>query len=286
MKIPGPRAIFTVLFFILLTFSGRLVLGQVESAEEEPLPFVPISEFGTYGAAFTPSQATLSAEDEKAFHDYVKGAPQFPRYIFGGSQDRAHAAYMLMPASLKNKVSKIWVISPSKHSASVKGIIKLSPNVPDSLDVKWGYHAALAYKNDDGLQVYDPAIGQGKVLAAGDWFAYLKPSPLTFWTMTAARIYMFYATNAANSSNKDIWGGNAYEYTGDAAAQQLIPTALARDAVGEAILKNRKCEIIKPEAKDADALLDRLKKGTIPEGCEDLVELFKAQKKIWTDKLG
>jgi hypothetical protein len=272
------RALFVAIF-------STLVHAQVEAPEEDPLPFIPISEFGTFGAAFTPSQTTMSADEEKTFFEYVKNLPPFPRYIFGGSHDRAHAAYMMTPASLRSKVSKIWIISPSKHSASVKGVIKLSPTIPDSVDVKWGYHVALAYKNEEGLQIYDAGIAQGKVLAAGDWFAYLKMPPLTFWTMTAGRIYMFHPTNASNSSNKDIWGGNAYEYTGDPAAQQLIPAALARDAVGEAILKNRKCEMIKPEARDPDALLERLKKGTMPEGCEDLVELFKAQKQIWTDKL-
>lgn len=278
-------AVITGLFLALFTCFNTFVHAQVESPEEDPLPFIPISEFGTYGTAFTPSQTTLSAEEEKTFLEYVKNLSPFPRYIFGGSNDRAHAAYMMMPAPLRSKVSKIWVISPSKHSASVKGVIKLSPTVPDSLDVKWGYHVALAYKSEEGLQIYDGGIAQGKVLAAGDWFAYLKLPPLTFWTMTAGRIYLFYPTNAPNSSNKDIWGGNAYEYIGDPAAQQLIPAALARDAVGEAILKNRKCEIIKPGAKDPDALLDRLKKGTMPEGCEDMMELFKRQKQIWTDRL-
>lgn len=279
------RVVITGLFLALFSCFNTLVHGQVESPDEDPLPFVPISEFGTYGAAFTPTQGTFTAEEEKALLEYITNLSPFPRYIFGGPHDRAHAAYVMMPASLRSKVSKIWIVSPSKHSASVKGVIKLSPTVPDSLDVKWGYHVALAYKNEEGLQIYDAGIGQGKVLAAGDWFAYLKLPPLTFWTMTAGRIYMFHPTNAPNSSNRDIWGGNAYEYTVDLAAQHLIPAALARDAVGEAILKNRKCEIIKPEAKDPDALLERLKKGTLPEGCEELLDLFKTQKQLWIDKL-
>ena len=284
MKFPDRRVAFVVWVLMLVACVNRSAPAQDESDADTP-PFVPIVEFGTYGAAFTPSPATLSAEEEKAFQDYAKNLAPFPRYILGGSQDRAHAAYMMMPASLRDKVSKIWVISPSKHSASVKGVIKLSPTVPDSLDVKWGYHVALAYKNADGLQIFDPGIGPGKVLLAGDWFAYLKLPPLTFWTMTAGRIYLFSPTNAPNSANKDIWGGNAFEYTGDSAAQQLIPAALARDAVGEAILKNRKCEFLKSEAKDPDAMQERLKKGNVPEGCEDLLTLFQTQKQAWIEKL-
>jgi hypothetical protein len=284
MKSLDRRIVFTVLVLMLSACLSLSARAQDEEDADTP-PFIPIVEFGTYGSAFTPSQATLSADEEKAFHDYVKALPPFPRYLVGGPQDRAHAAYMMMPASLKDKVSKIWIISPSKHSASVKGVIKPSPTVPDSLDVKWSYHVALTYKNADGLQVYDPGMGPGKVLLAGDWFAYLKLPPLTFWTLTAGRIYIFNSTNAPNSSNKDIWGGNAHEYTGDSVTQQLIPVALARDAVGEAILKNRKCEILKPEAKDPEALLERMKKANVPEGCEELLELFKAQKQLWIDKL-
>lgn len=284
MKIRGRRVVFAVPVLLLSACFGMSARAQNDSDVDIP-PFIPIVEFGTYGAAFTPSQAALSPEEEKAFQDYVKRLPPFPRYILGGSHDRAHAAYVMMPASLRDKVSKIWVISPSKHSASVKGVIKLSPTVPDSLDVKWRYHTALAYKNADGLQIFDPGIGPGKVLLAGDWFAYLKLPPLTFWTMTAGRIYLFSPTNAPNSSNKDIWGGNAFEYTGDPGARHLIPEALARDAVGEAILKNRKCEYLKAEAKDPDALQERLKKGNVPDGCEDLLTLFQTQKQAWIEKL-
>lgn len=250
----------------------------------ETLPFVPIVEFGTYGGGFPPSLATLSPPEENSFQEHVKKL-QFPSYIFSGCQDRAHAAWMLLPAALKDKVSKVWVVAPSRHSASVKGTIRLMPNIPGSLDVRWGYHVALGYKNEEGLMLFDGCIAPGKVLEGETWFAALRPDPLSFWTMTAGRIYMFYPTAAPNSVNKEIWGGNAYEYAGPPAAENRIPAALARDAVGEAILKNRECEVLKTEAKDADALLERLKKGDVPAGCEGLLDLFKKQKQVWIEKL-
>jgi hypothetical protein len=257
--------------------------AQTETTAET-LPFVPIVEFGAYGGGFPPSQATLTPQEELAFQDHVKKL-QFPSYIFSGCRDRAHAAWLTLPAALRDKVSKVWVVAPSRHSASVKGVIRLMPNIPGSIDVRWGYHVALAYKNEEGMQVYDGGIAQGKVLEGDAWFATLRPDPLSFWTMTAGRIYMFYPTAAPNSTNKEIWGGNAHEYAGPAAAEQWIPVSLARDAVGEAILKNRECEVMKPEAKDPDALLERLKKGDVPAGCENLLDLFKGQKQAWIEKL-
>lgn len=270
-------------YLFLICITAIAVRAQTVTTAET-LPFVPILEFGSHGGGFPPSQATLAAPDEKAFQDYVKKL-QFPGYMFGGCQERAHAAWLKLPTGLKDKVSKIWVVAPSRHSASVKGIIRLVPNIPGSIDVRWGHHAALAYNNEDGLMVYDGCIAQGRVLEGGVWFAALKPDPLSFWTMTAGRIYAFYPTSAPGSTNREIWGGNAYEYTGDPAAENRIPTMLARDAVGEAILKNRECEVLKPEAKDAEALLERLKKGDVPAGCENLVDLFKTTKEGWIDKL-
>jgi Glutaminase len=268
--------------FLLLGFSAIAALAQVEAAE--PPPFISILEFGEYGRGFAPSQATLTPQEEKIFHDYVT-ALKFPNYLFSGCHDRAHAAWMMMPAALKDKVSKIWVVAASKHSASARGIIKLMPNIPGSVDVRWGYHVALAYKDEEGLQIYDAGIAQGKVLDAETWFAALKPDPLTFWTMTAGRIYLFYNTSAPFSTNKEIWGGNAHEYTGQSAAENWIPVALARDAVGEAILQRRECEVIKTEAKDPNTLLERLKKGDVPQGCEKLLDIYKTEKQRWIDKL-
>lgn len=272
-----------VLIVFALSFAVVSARAQAETTAES-LPFVPIVEFGSYGSKFPPSQTVLTPEEEKAFQDHVKKL-QFPTYIFGGGQDRAHAAYLTLPASLKDKVVKVWVVGASKHSASVKGVIRLVPNIPGSVGVRWGYHGALAYNNEDGLQVYDAAIAPGRVLEGGAWFAALKPDPLSFWTMTAGRIYMFSPTSAPNSTNTEIWGGNAHEYTGPPAAEHRIPIALARDAVGEAILKNRECEVWKPEAKDTEALLERLKKGDVPAGCENLLDLFKSRKQLWIEKL-
>lgn len=269
--------------FLFASIFGIFVQAQTVTTAET-LPFVSILEFGEYGRGFPPSRAVLTPAEEKTFQAYVKTL-QFPNYIFSGCQDRAHAAYLLMPAPLKDKISKVWIVSPSKHSASVKGVVRLSPDVPGSIDVRWGFHVALAYKNDEGLQVYDACIAPGKVLEGGFWFAALKPDPLSFWTMTAARIYAFDPTAAPGSTNKEIWGGNAHEYTGASAADNLIPVGLARDAVGEAILKNRECEVLKTEAKDPEALLELLKKANVPQGCEDLLDMFKSRKQSWIDKL-
>lgn len=273
-----------VIFIVLAIFRLSFSTNAQEVTTAETLPFVPIVEFGSFGGGFPPSLATLSPQEEQTFQDHVKKL-QFPGYIFGGCRDRAHAAWLSLPAALRDKVSKVWVIAPSKHSASVKGVIRLMPNIPGSLDVRWGYHVALGYKNEEGLMVYDGGIGQGKVLEGEAWFAALRPDPLSFWTMTAGRIYTFYPTAAPNSTNKEIWGGNAHEYTGLAAAENWIPASLARDAVGDAILKNRECEVWKPEAKDADVLLERLKKGDVPAGCEGLLDLFKSTKQSWIERL-
>jgi hypothetical protein len=277
------RSILTVLLTLLCGLIAPAFAQDGTSADE--LPFVPISQFGTSGTSYAPSRAVLTAEEEKEFQDYVKSAPLFPRYLFGASRDRAHAAYMTMPAALKQKVSKIWIVSPSKHSASVKGYIRLTPDVPDSVDVKWDYHVALAFSNAEGLQVYDAGIAPGKVLDGEAWFSHILPDPLSFWTLTAERIYFFHPTSAPGSTNKEIWGGSAYEYTGDPATAQTIPNSLARDAVGEAILKNRICEVMKTDAKEPDALLERLKKGEVTVGCEDLKKIFQTQRQAWIDRL-
>ena len=280
---PHRRSIPLLLSTFLFILAATAFAQEGTSAEE--LPFVPIAQFGTTGSSYAPSRAVLTAEEEKECLDHVKSIPPFPRYLFSASRDRVHAAYMMLPAALKQKVSKVWIVSPSRHSASVKGFIRLTPDVPDSIDVKWDYHVALAYTNAEGLQVYDPAIAPGKVLDGEAWLSHIMPDPLSFWTLTAARIYFFHPTSAPGSTNKEIWGGNAYEYAGDPAAGQSIPNSLARDAVGEAILKNRICEVMKTDAKEPDALLERLKKGEVTAGCEDLPKIFQTQRQAWIERL-
>jgi hypothetical protein len=278
-----PQALPTLVFSLILLSTISAAAQDGTSADE--LPFIPIAQFGASGSSYMPSRAVFTPEEEKEFLDYVKAMPGFPRYLFSGSRDHAHAAWLLLPAALKPKVSKVWIVSPSKHSVSVKGIIRLTPDVPDSVEVKWDYHVALAYNNAEGLQVYDAGIAPGKVLDGEAWFSHIIPDPLSFWTITAGRIYFFHPTSAPGSVNKEIWGGSAYEYAGDPASAQTIPNSLARDAAGEAILKARLCEVMKTEAKEPDALLEKLKKGDFPAGCEELQKIFQTQRQAWVDRL-
>lgn len=267
------QSIKTILLLLCLTAFSQHLSAQTSG---EYLPFVAIADIGENGRSFAPSQATITAQADKTLQAHLK-ALKFPVYIFSGGRDRTHFSYLSLPADLKASVFKVWVIAPSKHSSVVKGSIRLAPIVPGSVDVRWSAHTALAWRGEEGMKVFDPAVAPGKVLDGAVWFAALKPDHLSFWTMTDPRLYAF----QENMANRQLLTGEAMEYAGKPAAEGWIATSLARDAVGEAILKDRACEVMRTEAKDAAGLLEKLQKSTVPSGCEDLLELFKKSRASW-----
>lgn len=270
----------SVKMFLLLLCLAAFPHYLTAQTSGDDLPFVPIADIGESGRSFAPSQTVLTAQTEKTLQAHLK-ALKFPVYIFSGGRDRTHFAYMSLPADLKAAVFKVWIVAPAKHSTVVKGFIRLAPIVPGSVDVRWSVHTALAYRSEEGMKVFDAAIAPGKILDGSVWFAALKPDHLSFWTMTDGRLYAFNEI-ATPGVTRQLWNGDAMEYSGKPATEGWIASSLARDAVGEAILKDRACEVMRTDAKDAAGLLEKLQKGTVPAGCEDLLDLFKKSRASWS----
>lgn len=270
----------SVKMFLLLICLAAFTHCINAQTSSDDLPFVPVADIGENGRSFAPPQTTVTAQTEKTLQANLK-ALKFPVYIFSGGRDRTHFAYISLPADLKTAVFKVWIVAPAKHSTVVKGFIRLAPIVPGSVDVRWEQHAALAYRSEEGMKVFDPAIAPGKILEGAVWFAALKPDHLSFWTMSDGRLYAFNET-ATPGGARQLWNGEAIEYTGKPATDGWIASSLARDTIGQAILKDRACEVMRTDAKDAAGLLEKLQKGTVPSGCEDLLDLFKKSKTSWS----
>ena len=151
------RAWLSVIVMGCLSLCGSRLQAE-ESPEPTPIQF-PITLFGTNGSLITPMNGALSpagglsAEKEKEketeiqFIEYAKRLERFPRYIYSGCHNRAHASYLLLPPALKAKVMKIWVIAPSAYSIGFSGNIGLKGNEPGYSAVSWGFHVALAYRD-------------------------------------------------------------------------------------------------------------------------------------------
>src|ERR1041384_7247796 len=96
----GARGFWAFAAFILAT-ALTPTPGWGEAPDARPF-FLAISHFGANGAAIDPGDTRLSPAEEAQFAA-VAHAMAFPRYLYSGCDDRAHAAYLLLPAALRDK---------------------------------------------------------------------------------------------------------------------------------------------------------------------------------------
>lgn len=269
-----------------------------EKARKNPLssrslPFLSLDDFGALetSASQDPVREQLTREEETELSQLINGF-NFPDYLLSGCHDRAHAAYLMIPEKLKDKALKIWVVSPSAYTRGVKGTIGLR----DNDDINWRYHVALAFQTGKGLRIYDAGLFPNKLVKEQDWFDLAEYPHLSFKTFTPGKAYLFYdedndvqALNDQKSYvlNKDIWTGEYYEYTGASLAQNWIPNALARDAVGQRVENSESCSDLMEAKGKPGALLTKLQNQNFDRSkCREDAELFAAKLAEWKDLIG
>ncbi|MEP4051078.1 MAG: protein-glutamine glutaminase family protein [Litorimonas sp.] len=269
----------------------------IEKARDNPLastslPFLSLDSFGALKTDISqdPVRQELTSQEEANLSQFLSGL-NFSEYLLSGCNDRAHAAYMMLPEDLKNKALKIWVASPGVYTRGVVGLIGLKND--DS--VSWGYHVALAFQTKEGLKVYDAGLAPGVLLKEQDWFDLAIYPPLSFKTFTPGKAYLFFnedddVTKLNNQKdwvlNKDIWTGEYYEYLGDAVANNTIPNALARDAVGQRVESAQACNDLMATKGFPDLLLSKLQaKDYDPVECALEASLFASSLADWTVRL-
>lgn len=259
------------------------------SGATEPAPspmFLPVDRIGITGRNQVPAMAPVSEAERAAFQSYITGLPRFPAYLFSGCHDRAHAAYLLLPDSLKDRVAKLWVLSPSKYTAALPGFISLTNPPQGAENVQWDYHVALSYLDGDQVMVFDPALAPDRVLTREEWFSEMTFPQPSIWTLSQGNVYMFYTTQTDQYSvNRDIWSGNSSGYSGSFVQRNFIPEALARDAVGAAIANRNACPALLSEISEPTDLLTRLQKNDLPGECRDLAALFQGERSTWIRRL-
>ena len=256
---------------------------------QEPTPvgiplYQPAKDFGAAGPWNAPKEAAMSVQEEKAFAAAVAGMESFPAYLFSGCHDRAHAAYMLLPAELRAKTMKIWAIAPGRYTAVLPGLIGLNGSGPAE-SVAWGYHVALAYRNAQGqVRVVDPVLKPGEMLSEQQWFGLMKLPRMSLWTLTGGDLYLYEASNLAPTTGyaSFVWNGNRIFPTASAIAANI-----ARDAVGVDATAGTACAEINATKTDPGALFNFLSQGeaSAPAACRPSIVKFQKDLTRWETKL-
>lgn len=239
------------------------------------------------------STSVMTADEEHRFLQAVK-ALNLPAYAYSGCNDRAHAAYLLLPDTLKQKVSKVWIAGPSAFTAALPGSISVKSNAPALRDVSWSFHVALGYRTSSGYKVYDVALAPDGPLSRDAWLDLFEYPPLAAALTTAGRVYSFIqiATNDF-SRNSLIWNGTYYTYDGTSYTQRWIPRALARDSVGASVVAGTTCSYLKTLAAKPEKMLTFLQ-GNDPDAqsptpaspehvasCRGSIDAFNAELARW-----
>lgn len=245
------------------------------------------------GQRLRPREGVITASEEKDFLKLMKSL-SFPAYVYSGCNDRAHAAYLLLPSALKGKVNKIWVAAPAAFSAGVKGTISTPELQPGHGPVSWAFHVALLYRTAEGTKVYDTALSPDKPLSEAEWLGRLSLPKFTFVMRTSGAPYNFnqVRNTEALAASKAQWIGAYYTYDDAYFKEAWIPRALARDAVGVQLMRGNGCDYLKTYIKDPGKMQDFLL-GKDPEQpdkpadparlaqCSSSVELFGAERDKW-----
>lgn len=276
------RGIFCVLAAVA-TFQS---FGAAAQSAAEPL-YVPIAEFGTFGADNASSAAMMTPEEAARFETAIADMQDFAHYLYSGCHDRAHAAYLLLPADLKAKVSKIWVIGSSRYTAALSGTIRLRADDPDSQAVDWGYHVALSAETAAGTRIFDPALHPGATLSREQWFAKFIAPRLSIWLVSSPAVYQFnYATLDGSARNgTQVWNGNANRYEWLDTKMKRLPENLARDAIGVDALAGKTCKPIIAVKTDPQKLSDFLAAGDGGSECASSVKKYAGLVAEWKRRL-
>lgn len=263
-----------------------LAVISIPAAAADPT-YIPISQFGTFGPQNASTAGNMTADDVKKFEQAISRMPDLARYLFSGCHDRAHAAYRFLPADLKSKVSKIWVIGPSRFTAAVSGTIRLRATDLDSQQVDWGYHVALVAETPKGTMVYDPALSPGVLLSREQWFESFVSPTLSIWLVSSPLVYQFnYATlDSAARNGSQVWNGNANRYEWMSTQDQRIPQNLARDSIGVDAMKGQACAALVALKADPQGLGDLLDAPTSNPGCAASIQKYRQLTREWQARL-
>jgi hypothetical protein len=257
-------------------------------------PFeIPAAEFGKSGHKLVPTDAVLTAAEEKAFLASAR-SHNYPAYVYSGCQERAHAAYLLLPEALKPKIMKVWVAAPGTLAPAIGGTVGVRDPGTGAAGVTWGFHVALAYRTSAGLRVLDLGLSPNKVLTREAWHRLLDIPPLSVALLTRAEPYSFISVmNDAWAKNAESWNGNVFYYNGLYHSDRWIPRGLARDQIGAAAVAGGSCEPIRALVRNPGGMQNFLL-GKDPAGkdgvpadpaqltmCRDSIAEFEAASTRW-----
>lgn len=277
----------------LLLISIALVRsGNAQSSAPSATPTYVAAHLieSRYGKAIEAHPTPLTESIRQEILTSITALPRFPDYLFSGCHDRAHAAYLLLPDSLKQYSAKMWLFAPERYTAGIRGTITLRENSQRSSEsgVSWGYHVALAFRDSAGtVYVFDPALSPDRLVTREEWFDLMVIPALAFWTLAPGSTYSFFSTLGLDltnneSRNGNIFNGGMFDYTGAYFVERWIPRALARDAVGELVMKDQVCQELESLEREPGILQDRLDKNSVPAACTPALQLYREELVRWT----
>lgn len=284
------------LWLILSLALGFAGLGPAQG--QSPVQ-VPYGQFGNpdRNSAGQPNNLQMTADEEAQFLAALR-AIDFPAYFYSGCNDRAHAAYLMLPASLRPKVMKIWLATPTAYSPILRGAIGLAQPAADAPPVAWNYHIALAVRGPNGLRIYDAGLFPGRLLDRETWLAAMNIPPLTIEVLTHGRVYMLSQQNADTYSlNSKVWNGTFYTYNGSYDTEQWIERALARDEIGDLAMRGDTCDYLRQlvaRPDDMQTFLRGFEPGSDPpvaanadnvRACRESIDRYNAAQRRWAERI-
>ncbi|NUP13900.1 MAG: hypothetical protein HOW73_48310 [Polyangiaceae bacterium] len=239
-------------------------------------------------------------------------------YIKSGCHDRAHLLWLALPTSLRAKVGKVWILSPSVLTLAVTTpiTIKNSQDTP-----RWGYHVAVAYRAGDATYVVDSTVPHSleQSYSARKWLDEYSVPYGSLTVLLRPELYLFYsnivpekyykkvadedktddkrgvrakcekcekfeeAPVLSNTTQKELMNtGEFFKYEGLSQKEMFLEKAVARDEVAASILRDSAgCEWSSLVSKPG-ALLDVLGgAGEVPAACKPFAKRFSERISHW-----
>jgi hypothetical protein len=246
-----------------------------------------------------PSVVKLTESDVAALPTVIASLPSFPPNPYSGCHARAELVYRALEKRFPGKAFKVWVFSGELLSPAMNGSISFT--MAGGVKTSWKYHVAAAVQDAAGSTLVIDSLVTAKPLSVNNWLEHFDIAGLAVVTETPGSYYLFNKTQVealdpkkypdgfrVGVMTRNVFNGNTYGYTGNAADTHDGARDLAADAVIAKFLagQNSDCEwarLVDSSIK-LKAAIAQTDLQTAPPACKEVWEEFTEQVAHWSSK--